>query len=200
MHMDFARDKGFYDANGEKVESDILVATFLHVSEWKYGDVFAWLDIEGKDGYKLEPAQYYGEFSARFSLDKIIQGPEEGTNMLGSFLKETYIKLEYNGGTPVDGYDFIDDALLAGVSFDLGLGQPNFGFSNVSFMVKDYTAIDEKDSSETTWQFTYAWGQPFSLGSVNFDFQGFIDVWEYNDKVVVLTEPQLRLKLDSFVG
>ncbi len=200
MHMDFARDKGFKDANGKDIEEDILTATFAHFSEWKYGDNFGFLDIEGKDNYKLEPAQYYGEFATRISLDKIILGPEEGTNMLGSFLKETYIKLEYNGGSPVDGYDFIDDALLYGVSFDLGFGQPNFGFSNISFLIKDYEIIDEKDSSEITWQVTYVWGQPFSIGSVNFDFQGFFDVWEYNNKVAILTEPQIRLKLDSFVG
>jgi nucleoside-specific outer membrane channel protein Tsx len=200
MHMDFARNKGFKDAIGEDIETDILTATFLHVSEWKYGDVFAWMDIEGKDDYKVEPAQYYGEISARFSLDKIIQGPENGTNMFGSFLKESYVKVEYNGGTPVGGFDFIDDALLFGVSFDLGLGQPNFGFTNVSFMLKDYEIIDEEANSDLTWQFTLAWGQPFSLGSVNLDFQGFVDVWEYNDEIVILSEPQLRLKLDSFVG
>ena len=200
MHMDFARDKGFKDANGSDIEEDILTATFLHASEWKYGDNFMFLDIEGKDNYKLEPAQYYGEFATRISLDKIILGPEEGTNMLGSFLKETYVKLEYNGGSPVDGYDFIDDALLYGVSFDLGFGQPNFGFSHISFMIKDYKIIDEKDSSELTWQVTCAWGQPFSIGSVNFSFLGFFDIWEYNNKVAILTEPQIRLKLDSFVG
>ena len=200
LHADFARDKGFKDDNGGDIEEDILTATFLHVSEWKYGDVFGWFDIEGQDGYKLDAAQYYGEVSARYSLDKIIQGPENGTNMLGSFLKETYVKIEYNSGSPAGGFDYIDDAILYGISFDLGLGQPNFGFSNVSFMVKDYEVIDERDSSEVSWQFTYAWGQPFSIGSVNLDFQGFIDVWEYNDETVVLTEPQIRLKLNSFVG
>ncbi len=200
LHMDFARDKGFQDAVGEDIETDILTVTFLHYSEWKYGDNFGFMDIEGKDGYKVEPDQYYGEFATRISFDKIILGADAGTEMLGSFLKETYLKLEYNGGTPVDGYDYIDDALLYGISFDLGLGQPNFGFSNISFLIKDYKIIDEKDSSETSWQVTYVWGQPFSIGSVNFDFQGFLDVWEYNDQVVVLTEPQIRLKLDSFVG
>lgn len=200
MHMDFARHKGFYDANGSKIEEDILTATFLHASEWKYGDNFMFLDIEGKENYKLEPAQYYGEFVTRISLDKIILGPEDGTKLLGSFLKETYLKLEYNGGAPVHGYDFIDDALLYGVSFDLGFGQPNFGFSHISFLVKDYKIIDEKDRSDISWQVTYCWGQPFSIGSVNFSFLGFFDVWEYDDKVVILTEPQLRLKFDSFVG
>ncbi len=200
VHMDFARDKGFKDANGSDIETDILTVTFLHFSEWKYGDNFGFMDIEGKDDYKVEPAQYYGEFATRISFDKIILGADNGTEMLGSFLKETYLKLEYNGGAPVDGYDFIDDALLYGISFDLGLGQPNYGFSNISFLVKDYKVIDEKDSSEVSWQVTYVWGQPFSIGSVNFDFQGFLDVWEYNDEVVILTEPQIRLKLDSFVG
>lgn len=211
LHADFARDKGFQDENGADLETDILTTTFVHVSEWKYGDVFGFFDIEGEDDYKIDAAQYYGEFATRFSLDKIILGAEKGNNMLGSFLKETYIKVEYNGGAPVGGYDYIDDALLYGISFDLNLGQPNFGFTNVSLQVKDFTAFDEKVSvdemtgaettiSETSWQFTLAWGQPFSIGSVNFDFQGFFDIWEYNDELVVLTEPQIRLKLDSFVG
>ncbi len=200
MHMDFSRDKGFKDANGESIKTDIWTMTIEHFSEWKYGDNFFFLDIEGKDDYKLEPAQYYGEFASRFSLDKIIQGPENGTNMLGSFLKETYVKLEIDSGTPAGGYDYIDDSLLAGISFDLDLGQPNFGFTNISFLYKSYTAIDNHDDSDNTWQFTLVWGQPFSLGSLHFTFQGFLDIWEYNDEVVVLTEPQIRLHLDSFVG
>ncbi len=193
-HADVNRDKGF------GTHTKIWTATFQHYSEWKYGDVFAFLDIEGKDDYKLEPAQYYGEFAGRFSLDKIINGPEQGTNLLGSFLKETYIKLEIDSGTPVNGYDYIDDSLLAGVSFDLDLGQPNFGYFNVSFLYKNYTAIDSKDTSENGWQVTLVWGQPFSVGSLNFDFRGFMDIWNYEDEVVVLTEPQFLLKLDSFVG
>ena len=200
MHMDFSRDKGFKDANGESIKTDIWTMTINHFSEWKYGDNFFFFDIEGKDDYKLEPAQYYGEFATRISLDKIIQGPENGTNMLGSFLKETYVKLEIDSGTPAGGYDYIDDSLLAGISFDLDLGQPNFGFTNVSFLYKSYTAIDNHDKSDNTWQFTLVWGQPFSIGSVNFGFEGFLDIWEYDDEVVVLSEPQIRLKLDSFVG
>ena len=200
MHMDFERDKGFKDANGEAIKTDILTLTINHFSEWKYGDNFFFMDIEGKDDYKLEPAQYYGEFASRFSLDKIIMGPENGTNMLGSFLKETYIKLEIDSGAPAGGYDYIDDSLLAGISFDLDLGQPNYGFANLSFLFKSYTAIDNHDDSDNTWQVTFVWGQPFSLGSINFNFQGFLDIWEYNDEVVVLTEPQIRLQLDSFVG
>ena len=203
IHMDFDRTKGFEDSNGDEISSEILTTTIAHFSEWKYGDNFFFFDIEGKDGYKPEPAQYYGEFATRISLDKIILGPENGSNMLGSFLKETYIKLEYNGGSPVNSvsqFDYIDDALLYGVSFDLNLGQPNFGFTNISFLVKDFKAIDERDNSDTNWQVTLVWGQPFSIGSLNFGFEGFFDVWEYNDEVVVLTEPQIRLKLDSFVG
>ena len=203
MHADFDRDKGFKDATGADIETDILTATLQHFSEWKYGDNFMFLDIEGKDDYKLEPAQYYGEFASRISLDKIILGPKNGTNLLGSFLKETYIKLEYNGGTPVSSvsdYDYIDDALLYGISFDLDLGQPNFGYTNISFLVKDYEVIDEHDSSDVSWQVTLVWGQPFTIGSLNMDFQGFMDIWEYNDEVVVLTEPQIRLLLNSFVG
>jgi len=194
MHFDFARDKGFDH------DTDILTATFKHYSEWKYGDNFGFFDVEGKDDYKLEAAQYYGEFASRFSLDKIILGADKGTNMLGSFLKESYIKLEYNGGSPAGGFDYIDDALLYGVSFDLDLGQPNFGFTNISFLVKDFSAIDGHENSDTNWQVTLVWGQPFSIGSLNFAFQGFFDVWEYNNEIVVLTEPQIRLQLSSFVG
>ncbi len=197
VHMDFARDKGFDGAD----KTDILTTTFLHASEWKYGDNFLWMDVEGKDDFELDLAQFYGEFGSRFSLDKMILGADKGNNLLGSFLKESYVKLEINGGSPIgDGFDYIDDAILYGVSFDLNFGQPNWGFSQVTFMVKDYTMIDERDSSEVSWQFTYAWGQPFSIGSVNMDFSGFIDIWEYNDETVVITEPQLRMKLDSFVG
>ena len=53
MHMDFARHKGFYDANGSKIEEDILTATFLHASEWKYGDNFMFLELMPKITLKI---------------------------------------------------------------------------------------------------------------------------------------------------
>ena len=53
LHADFARDKGFEDANGEGIEESIITATFAHVSEWKYGDNFGFFDLEGKDDYEF---------------------------------------------------------------------------------------------------------------------------------------------------
>lgn len=200
LHFDMDRDIGLKEANGDDIKKDILTASFVHFSEWKYGDTFAWFDIEGEDDYKAELAQFYGEIGTRFSLDKIILGPEKNKLLPVSFIKESYVKLEYNAGSPFEGFDYIDDAVLYGMSFDFDLGQPNFGFSNLTLFVKDYTAVDGRDSSDTTWQVTLAWGQPFSIGFLDMDFQGFIDVWEYNDETVFLSEPQLRLKLSSFVG
>lgn len=200
LHFDMDRYKGFKDSNGNKIKTDILTASFVHASEWKYGDTYGWFDLEGEDGYEMELAQFYGEIGTRLSLDKIILGPGKNKLLPVPFIKESYVKVEYNSGSPFTGFDYIDDALLYGLSVDFDFGQPNFGFSNLTLFVKDYMAVDSRDSSETTWQATLAWGQPFSIGSMNMDFQGFIDVWEYNNETVILSEPQIRFKLNSIVG
>lgn len=183
--------------------NDIWTLTAEHYSEWKYGDTFLFMDLETQPTFRQTPAAMYFEIAPRFSLDKILK-----QELIPSpFLGEVYLAFQYNGAD----VSYIPTSWLAGVSIDF-LGQPNYGFSNLSLFVKD---CDRKGAfkedipyqNDTSWQITFVWGQPFSLGPLQMECNGFLDYWEENsweikDKTyrILLTEPQLRLKLSSFVG
>jgi len=183
--------------------NDIWTLTVEHYSEWKYGDTFLFMDLETEPTFRQTPAAMYFEIAPRFSLDKILKQEL----IPSSFLGEVYLAFQYNGADKV----YIPTSWLAGVSIDF-LGQPNYGFSNLSLFVKD---CDRKGAfkeeipyqNDTSWQVTFVWGQPFSLGPLQMEFNGFLDYWEENslfikDKTyrILLTEPQFRLKLSSFTG
>ena len=118
LHADFER---------EPPGKDIWTATFEHFSEWKYGDNFFFLDIEGKPNFKTEADTLYFEYAPRFSLDKIF-----GVRILPEkYLGEVYATVQYNDSDR----DFINQVWLYGISIDFA-GQPNFGFSNIHFLVR----------------------------------------------------------------
>jgi nucleoside-specific outer membrane channel protein Tsx len=185
-------------------DNDIWTLTVEHFSEWKYGDTFLFMDLETKPTFRETPDTMYFEIAPRFSLDKILK-----QDLISSpFLGEVYLAFQYNGAD----VDFISTSWLAGVSVDF-LGQPNYGFSNLSLFVKesnrkkDFIDLTNCYQNDTSWQITFAWGQPFHLGPLQMEFNGFLDYWQENamfkkDKTyrVLLTEPQLRLKLSSFTG
>jgi len=184
--------------------NDIWTLTVEHFSEWKYGDTFLFMDVETKPTFRQTPDTIYFEIAPRFSLDKIL----EKDLIPSSFLGEVYLAFQYNGAD----VDFIPTSWLAGVSIDFS-GQPNYGFSNLSLFVKDCDRkeafIDDLNGyqNDVSWQITFAWGQPFRVGPLQMEFNGFLDYWEENslfikDKSyrILLTEPQLRLKLSSFTG
>jgi nucleoside-specific outer membrane channel protein Tsx len=183
--------------------NDIWTLTVEHFSEWKYGDTFLFMDLETEPTFRQTPAALYFEIAPRFSLDKILKQEL----ISAPFLGEVYLACQYNASD----ISYIPTSWLAGISVDF-LGQPNFGFSNLSLFVKD---CDRKGASkeevpyqnDTSWQITFVWGQPFNIGPLQMEFNGFLDYWEENswtikDKTyrILLTEPQLRLKLSSFTG
>lgn len=176
LHVDF---------NRQPIAGDILTMTLEHYSEWKYGDNFFFLDIEGKPNFKTDAETLYYEYIPRLSLDKVFS-----TRILpGNYLGELYATIQYNNSDR----DFINQVWLYGVSIDL-LGQPNYGFSNVHFLIR------EEETQDTSYQLTLAWGQPFRLGDWHFVFNGFVDYWKDDSKRVFLAEPQLRIPLSNIVG
>jgi nucleoside-specific outer membrane channel protein Tsx len=202
LHADFNRVLPTPGWDNES--NDIWTLTVEHFSEWKYGDTFLFMDLETKPTFRETPDTMYFEIAPRFSLDKILKQKLVPSNFLG----EVYMAFQYNGAD----VDFIGTSWLGGVSIDF-LGQPNYGFSNLSLYVKDSNRkkafVDALNcyQNDTSWQVTFVWGQPFSLGPLQMEFNGFLDYWQENslfikDKTyqILLTEPQLRLKLSSFTG
>ncbi|MBT3388397.1 MAG: DUF5020 family protein [Desulfobacula sp.] len=179
VHMDNYRDTYFYDAS-------IATLTTEHYTEWQYGDVFLFLDIEGKDDYSTEAKSFYYEIAPRFSLNKMLD-IDLSTPLTG----DIYLAGQFNDGIPQGGSDYINRVWLYGLSVDFKF-QPNYGFSNLSVYVRN------EKTQDTSYQVTLAWGQPFSIGGLNLAFNGFMDVWKDDVRTVIITEPQIRLNLSSF--
>ncbi len=173
------------DLDREPIKSDIWTLTLEHTSEWKYGDNYFFLDIEGKPDSKAEADTLYFEYAPRFSLDNIF-----GSKMLpGTFLGELYATIQYNDS----GHELTNAVWLYGISLDF-TGHTNFGFSNLHFLVR------EEKTQAISYQLTLAWGQPFYVGDWAFAFSGFLDLWEDNHRRILLTEPQLRMSLSNLFG
>ncbi len=179
FHVDSDRDLGIEGAD----KTDILTVTLEHFSEWKYGDNYFFVDIEGKDSYHSEADQVYFEISPRFSINRIA-----GIENFGGIVSEVYLAFQYNDSDK----DYINSAFLYGASVDFNFHQPNYGFSNLSIYSRQVAHEDD------CFQATFVWGQPFSIGPLNMAFNGFFDIYEQADRTVFISEPQLRLNLSSF--
>lgn len=176
IHADFDR---------KPAEEDIWTGTIEHFSTWKYGDNFFFVDIEGKPDFSTSADSIYLEYAPRLSMDKVF----ETTILPSTFLGDLNLIGQYNGSDQ----SYINDAWLFGVSIDFE-GQPNFGYSHIDIMVRD------EDTQNSSWQVSFIWGQPFSIGPLNLDFKGFADYWHDDNGEIFISEPQLRLNLDSFFG
>jgi len=177
LHLDFDREP--YVGEG------IYTATLEHFSEWKYGDNFFFVDAEGQSDYSERTETFYYEIAPRLSVDRIVGSKIMPVDTLG----ETYVTVQYNDG----GEDFINPVWLSGVSIDFNF-QPDYGFSNLSVMVR------HEETQDTAYQITFVWGQPFKLFGWQFSTQGFADYWQNDNCEVFLTEPQLRFHLSSLFG
>lgn len=173
------------DLDRQPVDSAIWTVTLEHFSEWSYGDNFFFLDIEGKEDLETEADTLYFEYAPRVSFDRVFAKEI----IPCSFLGETYATVQYNDSDKF----YINQVWLYGVSIDFDF-QPNYGFSNLQLLVRD------EDTQDAAYQITYVWGQPFQVAGLDFDFRGFADFWKNDDTHVLLTEPQLRLKLSNLVA
>ena len=173
LHAEFDR---------QPVEVGLLTLTAEHFSKFSHGDIYIFLDIMGKEGMKTEAEMMYFEIHPRVSLDKIL-----GKRVLPfSFIKETYIGLQYNDSDQKK----INRSFLYGLSVDLDL-LPNDGILKLSAYARDIKTLD------LTYQLTVAWSQPFKVVGVDLVFAGFLDYWNNDDLHRVITEPQLRLPLSN---
>lgn len=172
------------DIDRQPMGEDIWTLTLEHASEWRYGDNFFFLDIEGKPDFETEAETLYFEYAPRLSLDNLL-----GHKLLPSqHLGELYATVQYNDSDQ----PFIHRVWLYGLSVDF-LGQPSQGYSQLHLLLR------EEATQETAYQVTFAWGQAFRLG-YQFMFQGFIDYWDNDEQHVLLAEPQLRFPLANIVG
>lgn len=176
---------GTYENSLAETEYDASIITFEHASGWEYGDNFFFVDMKRMtDTYGND---FYGEWHPRFSLGKLT-----GNEFAFGMVKDIAIATEVNfwGG------DFGNRAYLYGVGFDLNL--PNFNWFAINFMIRDDRSIVD----ETSFQISPAWSMPFTLGTMNFEFNGFLDYSTAEGEgaeAQILAQPQLLMDVGGLM-
>jgi nucleoside-specific outer membrane channel protein Tsx len=174
---------GTYENSLSETDYDASVITFEHASGWEYGDNFLFVDMKREtDSYGNV---FYGEWHPRFSLGKLT-----GNDFAMGMVKDIAVATEVNfwGG---------NRAYLYGVGFDLDL--PHFNWFAINFMVRD----DRSIADETSFQISPAWSMPITVGSLNFEFNGFLDYSTAEGEgaeAILLTQPQLLLDVGNFMN
>lgn len=137
-----------YEVGDEERE----VLTVEHASGHNWGDNFFFLDHTTTEYDNIDN---YFELSPRLSLSYL-----SGSNISAGIIKDVFISTTWEGGSSFNNY-------LYGLGLALDLpGFKYFGV-NVYQVSNDHIENDE--------QLTLTWGVPFSLGSAEFLYDGFLD-------------------------
>ncbi len=175
----FNTDTGRLDSR--EVSGSLI--TIEHVNGWKYGDNFLFVDITNPDrnGAEIE-TRFYAEISPRLSFGKIT-----GADLGFGIIKDVLVASTMEVGEGFHNY-------LYGLGVDLEL--PGVRVFQVNYYVRNEAHTD------TGNQLTLVWVKPFSMGSLDFSFEGFLD-YAYGldpseDKL--LTAPRLLVDLGKTWG
>ncbi|WP_288132195.1 outer membrane protein OmpK [Microbulbifer sp.] len=167
------------------------VVTFEHASGHSWGDLFLFSDYLSSSD---DSSELYTEISPRVSLGKL-SGNELSLGPVKDVLLAGQVELG-NMDDPdhltATGPHFTNK--LAGVGFDLAVPGFNYFQANVYHRNNDDAADNE--------QLTLAWALPFSLGSADFLYDGFMD-WASASRDVhpsFNVTSQLKWDLGSYWG
>lgn len=190
--------------NPNDVSKTIL--TVENVSGWSWGKTFAFVDVaqSGRQevgafsGGAEAPTDVYGEVFAYASLSKLT-----GKSWAAGPVADVSLAVGINAGRKSSELKPRPRAYLAGLSFDAALPMPGFASVDV-FAYSDHggTAFG-KPNYKTTYQITPAWGIPFEVGGMGFEFNGFVDIIGSRGQGTVrqvLAQPQLLVDVGRHFG
>lgn len=170
----------FSQQNFGIVESSKQIMTFEHASSFILGDQFFFFDVN-----LLEEDTYlYGEWHPRLSFNKTF-----GKDFSFWFVKDIYLAHEQDYGEDFKRYFY-------GMSIDIDI--PHASYFTLSMLVGGDPDV-EGDSTE----YTMAWSFPFSLGSWNFKFLGYVDFLTAENDFMsdqVQAQPQLLVDIGDVFG
>jgi nucleoside-specific outer membrane channel protein Tsx len=133
-------------------EPDNQVLTFEHVAGTSWGDSFFFLDhIRGDNGDRSN----YAEWSPRLSLSKFTDRPLK-YGLINDVLFTSTVEMSS-----------FSTHFLYGVATDLEV--PGFSYLKLNFYRRNNDGVDDN------WQLTTTWAVPFTLGRLEFLYDGFID-------------------------
>lgn len=171
---------------------DVDVFTIEHASGHNWGDLFFFADRLNFKADKNNPKtnETYSEFSPRLSLSYATGNKLEFGIVSDLFIATTWEHDTYEN----EFFSQSFDNYLVG--FGANLTVPTFSYFNVNV----YQANNELTDNDT--QLTVVWGLPFSMGSADFMFDGFID-WSSAEDTHAADfhfNPQLRLDVGKYFG
>lgn len=172
-----------YGKNYELGDDTRSIVTLEHVSGWKYGDNFFFVDITNPDREgTLTTTEFYGELSPRLSLGSIT-----GQDLSFGPIKDALITTTLEMGEGFHNY-------LYGLAVDLNI--PHVPVFQVNYYVRN----EVTSNTDTGSQITLVWVAPFDLGSAAMTFEGFADYAWGNDPKEdnLLTAPRLLLDVGKF--
>ena len=168
--------------------------TFEHADRWKYGDNFMFIDSTYYNGEKDRNKgvhAYYGEFSPRLSLGKILDRRFE----FGP-IKDVLLAMTYENG------EDDTEAYLIGPGFDLAV--PGFNFFTLNFYNRH---TEGSRAGDDVWQITPAWSYTIPVGNSSVLIDGYIDWVVDNDQnshgtyhANVHVNPQIKYDLGKALG
>ena len=175
-----------YDTGNEQ----LTTLTLNHLSAWRYGDHFAFVDLYRGDLPAQTEATVYAEWHPRVFVNRLLG--MEG-KVLGVF-RDLGPAFEVNQGP-----DFY--AYMAGVGGDLALPIPGVVGVNLYYRY-DSVQLLGADVRNHTWQASAFWTLPFALGKAPLVLTGFVDVSGASDDsgVDVVAQPQLLVDVLALAG
>lgn len=163
--------------------------TFEHASGWNVGDLFFFVDytyFQDERDPDNGKRSYYGEFSPRFSLSKILNTKFSVGPVSDVLLASTY---EFGEGDV--------ETLLLGPGYDLDI--PYFDYFQLNF----YHRFPANGRDGDTTQITPIWSVTLPVGSSDVLVDGFVDWVIDNDDSYHANlhfNPQIKYDLGKYLG
>ena len=167
----------YSESYGADADDSKSILTIAHAGGFDWGKQFFFFDTSDIGG-NGDNQEIYGEWHVDASSKELL-----GIDYGDGFIKDIYLSPEIN----LVSNDFNKKRVdLIGIK--LGLNVPGFKFVDVSLKYRD-----DPDKQGSSLQFSSSWLQNFQLGSQDFEFNGFIDVFqsEGGDEAGFMTQPQL---------
>lgn len=172
----------------EEDDSPSLVGTLQHFSIWRYGSNFFFADVSGGPDLVVADTHLgvYLEYAPVVSL------PRLGVFSAGGPLRDVGLTLQVNGGWTPMGFA-IERVFLEGV--ELAWAMPRFAVFNTQFLARQERGYDP------SWQGTWVYDVPLSIGAASGQISGFLDVWrrtgDGESSTVLLAQPQFLVTVGS---
>jgi nucleoside-specific outer membrane channel protein Tsx len=167
----------YSESYGADTDHSMSILTIAHAGGFDWGKHFFFFDISDIGGAG-DNQEIYGEWHVDASSKELL-----GINYGDGFIKDIYLSPEIN----LVSNDF-NKKRIDLIGLKLGLNVPGFSFLDVSLKYRD-----DPDKRGNSVQFSSSWLKNFQIGQQNFEFNGFIDVFqgEGDEEFGVMTQPQL---------